>query len=334
MATPAGAADFIELSNQPIPFDQKESGQCTHKMVGEIVAGDAEKLAAMIDNLPGQDHDNLNFIICMDSTGGKLNEGLRIGALLNENYFGTYVPKGATCLSACAVAFMHGTIAAWEYLVTFRMLHPEATLGFHAPALGIEANADQMVPFALVQGAYQATMTTIADIVEGASKPVSNFSAPIIPLSLLSHMLGTGPDEFVYVDNLHKAFMWNITIFPKNLTPPKGFDLELGFYQMCENAGYKIDPGSYGKAVPGAFGQQDLRLATTHSYPWKVDIPRDHKLLSPFNIWNRQCSYKYRKDRDDFVLRRYVDGKMEREVWLPPVYLFAPSTTLATIAPK
>lgn len=327
------AAEFTELSNRPIPINEKESGTCTHKMEGEILAGDAAKLALVIQNLPGQDHDDLNFIMCMNSRGGRLSEGLEIGELLRGAYFGTYVPEGAECLSACAIAFMHGSVSAWEYVLTFRMLHPRGKLGFHAPSLSIAADSNQMVPYALVQGAYQATMDTVSKIVSGAATSVSDFASPIIPLSLLSEMLSVGSDDFVYVDNLHKAFMWDVTIFPKNLTTPPEFDLEVGLYQLCENSGYMIDPNSYDMNPPRALNSNYI-MNQQISYHWTVEMPNDHKLLSLENIWNRQCSYKYRSKEGDFEVRRYVDGKLEREVSMPPVYLFAPETKLTELAPK
>ena len=333
LALPAHSAEFTQLSDQPISFDDSYAGRCTHRMEGEIVAGDAGKLATMIANLPAQDHDDMNFILCMNSTGGRLEEGLKIGALLQDNFFGTHVPKGSICLSACAVAFMHGTIAAWEFFVNFRMLHPQALLGFHAPSLSISANADQMVPYALVDSAYQATMQTIADIVAGASKPVSEFASPIIPLSLLSTMLATEAEEFYYVETLHDAFRWDIDIFPQGLTAPQGFDIDVGLFQMCENAAYEITPDAFGEEIPRAITANDVEHGQV-GYGWRVDMPSDHKLLSLMNIFNRQCSYKYLPDRDYFVLNRYVDGKLEREVYLPSVYLFAPETLLADIAPQ
>lgn len=333
IATYVKAAEFTELSNQPIPFDQKESGKCTHKIEGEIQNGDAAKLSAMIDNLPGQDHDDLNFIICLNSNGGRLNQGIEIGRLLRDNYFGTYIPEGAECLSACAIAFMHGSVAAWEYVVTFRMLHPGGKLGFHAPSLGIIADSNQMVPYALVQSAYQATMDTVSKIVAGAAAPVSEFASPVIPMSLLSAMLAVGSDEFVYVDNLHKAFMWDITIFPKNLTSPPNFELDVGFHQLCENSGYMIDPNSYDMTPPPAVTPDIVQHMKT-SYHWDVDMPEGHKLLSLDNIWNRQCSYKYRSNQGDFELRRYVDGNLERELFMPPVYLFAPEVKISDVSPK
>lgn len=46
--------------------------------------------------------------ICLNSSGGALAEGVALAVLFNDNVFGTIVPRNASCLSACAIAFMGG----------------------------------------------------------------------------------------------------------------------------------------------------------------------------------------------------------------------------------
>ena len=55
------------------------SGKCTHRLTGEIQSGDAEIVKAALEAMPLQDHDDLNFQVCLDSPGGNLTEGFRIG---------------------------------------------------------------------------------------------------------------------------------------------------------------------------------------------------------------------------------------------------------------
>ncbi|NDK37048.1 hypothetical protein [Rhodovulum sulfidophilum] len=327
---PTHAAEFTQFSDQPLPFAERFSGTCTHRMDGPIDAGDADAFQAMIDALPDQFNDDMNFMICLNSEGGRIEEGLKIGRIIQDNFFGTYVDDGDTCLSACAIAFMHGTIGAWEYILTLRMMHPNATLGFHAPSLDVGGDPGAMVPFLLVQAAYQATLQTMSDIVESASQQVSEFSSPVVPMSLLTEMLEVGPDDFTYVDTLHKAFMWDITIFPKSLKAPPGFELDVGIYQLCENSSYKINPNSFSAEPPRSIDRSDVEDGNI-GYPWDVDLPTGYKLVSPNNIFNRQCGYAYFSEHDFFKLRRYVDGELEREVWMPPVYLFAPATRIRDI---
>jgi hypothetical protein len=326
VGNPVFSAEFETLSTQPIAWEKRFSGACTHRLTGEIAPGDAGKVAAEIASLPGQDHDDLNFIVCMNSPGGSLADGIAIGKLFKDNFFGTFVPQGAECLSACAVAFMHGTVGAYEYFLNHRMMHPSARVGFHAPSLPFEGDPNDLVPLSLVNAAYLAARKNIADIVAAASNPVSDFAAPVIPLQLLSGMLSTPENDFLYVDTLHQAFAWQIDIYPHNLKAPSGFHIEFGLYQLCENASYKIDGGNTlfsGRTITA----EEVKYNRV-TYPWNVDMPSDHTLLSLGNIFNRQCSYKYRTDIDGFELRRYVDGDLEQEVWLPSVYLLSPEVRL------
>ncbi|WP_434055040.1 MAG: hypothetical protein RDA78_09300 [Roseibium sp.] len=326
------SAEFIELSNVALHSDKLKSGQCTHIMRGEIVPGDSRKLSELIDRIPKQNHDELNFLFCLDSEGGNLREGLKIGALFRSNFFGTFVPENARCLSACAIAFMHGTIGEWEYIQTFRMLHPLGRLGFHAPSLGIELDGTQNVPFAFVEAAHSATLQDIADIVSGSAYPVSSFAYPIIPTSLIAQMLKTEPDQFFYIDDLHKSFLWGIYIYPHNLTAPDGFDLDLAYYQLCENISYILEPHSY-SAENYARTVTESLIESVKNH-WTTPLPQNHKLVEVTNTWNRECSYTYRKDVELFTVRRYEAGDFTDEVQVSPVFLFPPRTKIVQIAPK
>lgn len=83
---------------------------------GELVLEDGEKFARAVRSLPGA-------IIVLNSPGGNLFAGLRIGALAHQRGFATLVPEGATCASACAIAWVGGRK---------RFLAKHSLLGFHA----------------------------------------------------------------------------------------------------------------------------------------------------------------------------------------------------------
>jgi hypothetical protein len=61
--------------------------------------------------------------VAFKSDGGSLVAGIRIGTLIREKKFATVIPDGASCASACALAWLGGAR---------RFMGEGATIGFHA----------------------------------------------------------------------------------------------------------------------------------------------------------------------------------------------------------
>ena len=61
--------------------------------------------------------------VAFQSDGGSLVAGIRMGALIREKKFATVVPDGASCASACALAWLGGTR---------RFMGQGSSVGFHA----------------------------------------------------------------------------------------------------------------------------------------------------------------------------------------------------------
>ena len=61
-------------------------------------------------------------VVHLNSTGGRILEAERIGALIKGRNLSTYVP--AQCLSACTIIFLSGHE---------RFIGPSGRLGFHQP---------------------------------------------------------------------------------------------------------------------------------------------------------------------------------------------------------
>jgi hypothetical protein len=83
---------------------------------GEINQGDALRFAAAIT--AAKPIDEIMFY----SPGGSLEEGMKIGVLIRKGGFGTRVPAGARCISACNFAFIGGVS---------RMIDSDATFEVH-----------------------------------------------------------------------------------------------------------------------------------------------------------------------------------------------------------
>ena len=83
---------------------------------GDLALEDGEKFAATVRPLQGA-------VILLNSPGGSLMAGLRIGEIVRSRNFSTVVLDDDLCASACAIAWLGGRR---------RYLAPKARLGFHA----------------------------------------------------------------------------------------------------------------------------------------------------------------------------------------------------------
>ncbi len=323
------AAEIETLSTTPLSQEGIWTGTCTHRLSGEIFPGDAKRLEEELAKLPGQDHDDLNFILCLDSTGGNLTEGLQIGSIIFKNFFGTYVEENRTCLSACAVAFMHGRVGFWEYDANHRMMHPTAVVGFHAPRLEIMTGDAEMVPVPLIDAAYQSAIANIAALTRNAAQSGFVPKIPVIPLTLLSGMLATPADSFLYVDILHKAFMWDIAILPDAIGIEIKPKTDVAQYQLCENATYEIDQSHSLDYVPTAITEQDAAYHQKVGQYTKPDLKPGHTLLVFDGPEERQCSFRYiAEPMPSFEVVRYIEGNSQGTAYVPFVYMLPPATPL------
>ena len=329
----ANAATIKTISNQPVPPPAIWEVPCTHSLTGEIVEGDAARLQAELDLLPGQDHDDKNFVLCISGPGGNLAEGLKIGEIVRDNLLATYVPPHASCLSACAIAFMHGRVGFWETLMNLRVIHPTATLGFHAPRLNLPP-IKGAVPSPMVDAAYNSAIDTIAALSKAASSTVNDSRIALIPLSLLEAMLSTPPDEFHYVDTLHKAFLWDIEIHPAGLVQPAGFDPELAEYDLCLNADYETQAQSGGRDGYPDLSAKDVAMFKIYNYPRPEDLPADFTFITIEGMFTIGCGLKFDEQNGFLIVRQYTDGVFETQVGLPPTYLFSPATPIRALWPN
>jgi hypothetical protein len=328
----ANAATIETLSTQPVPPPQIWTVPCTHTLTGEIVEGDAARLQAELDLLPAQDHDEKNFVLCISGPGGNLAEGLRIGEVIQANFLATYVPPNASCLSACAIAFMHGRVGFWETLMNLRVIHPTATLGFHAPRLNLP-QIKGAVPGPMVDAAYNSAIETIAALSKAASSTVYDSRIALIPLSLLEAMLSTPPDEFHYVDTLHKAFLWDIEIHPAGLVQPAGFDPEVAEYELCLNADYETQTQSGGRQGYPDISANDVAMFKNYNYGRPEDLPAEYSYITIEGLFTIGCGLKFDTQNGFLTVRQYTDGVFQTQVGLPPIYLFSPKTRIRDLWP-
>lgn len=110
LVTSANAADIAAKPDA----DDPSIGIVT--VIGQINEGDSDQFSSVIQGYS-------KAIVVFDSPGGNLFAGLQIGQVIRTHEFATGVPDGASCASACALAWLGGTR---------RYLQGSGEVGFHA----------------------------------------------------------------------------------------------------------------------------------------------------------------------------------------------------------
>jgi hypothetical protein len=108
-----GAAAAAEIDVQ-----QLGNGSVLIVVEGDFEQGDIETFRKKVASL-----STAKAAVAFRSDGGSLVAGIRIGTLIREKKFATVIPDGASCASACALAWLGGTR---------RFMGQGASVGFHA----------------------------------------------------------------------------------------------------------------------------------------------------------------------------------------------------------
>lgn len=159
----SGAAEVSVANGNPTNYDDSfDEHGCQVVVSGEIVAGDLERLSAILEtginaDASGGEVPGVGARLCLRSNGGSLSEAIKMAKLVKEKHAATVVPPHSSCESACAIVFMAGN----TNFIPDRSIYPSSRLGFHAPKLllsGAEYKADE------VSAAYDLAIKTIAEV--------------------------------------------------------------------------------------------------------------------------------------------------------------------------
>ncbi len=119
---------FLTSSSSALNFYEHENNSKTLNAImatGNVKYDDVEKLDRYLSKLPHKKHT----AIYLDSPGGNLAGGIRLGRYFKQNKIKTVIQGYKTCASACALAFLGGTDYngnKWMSSTT------TSRLGFHA----------------------------------------------------------------------------------------------------------------------------------------------------------------------------------------------------------
>lgn len=117
-----------------------ENGSTLIVIEGRFDLSDVETFRTKIEPLPAA-----KATIAFRSKGGRLLAGIRIGTLIRAKKFTTVVPDGASCASACALAWLGGAR---------RFMGHDSSIGFHAAFIFKSDVPTESGPGNAILGAY------------------------------------------------------------------------------------------------------------------------------------------------------------------------------------
>jgi hypothetical protein len=197
---------------------------CDFHLRGAIEVGDATKL----DVIPGS-YDGL--VLCLDSPGGSLTEGAVMFSHIWDSNIKTRVLAGESCVSACSLAFLGGSIETGTALIRFqqRRLDAGGKLGFHAPSLALPDGSSY--PSKDVKKAFEIALQSAETFF--AIKLTERHGVNAMTDFLYHRILGTRPESMFYIETIGDAVMANIT--PGHVTLPSAIDRDQVTH-LCDNA--------------------------------------------------------------------------------------------------
>jgi hypothetical protein len=144
---------------------------CAIELVGEILVGDLERLAAVADAagltgeiLSGEPKNSADAALCLNSPGGSYLEGRDMAHFVHKHGIATRILGKSECYSSCAFLFMAGHSLGAEADGPRRILTIGGKLGFHAPYF----NLDPAATFTGDEASKLATLSLqlIADFIQ------------------------------------------------------------------------------------------------------------------------------------------------------------------------
>lgn len=234
------------------------SGVITETTFERVVAEGNALLASMDDAYArsSQAIDGLwPPVVCLDSPGGSYIHGIALARYVNGQ-FATRIPREADCFSSCALVFMAGTMVHPDEVMSQRwyeeerdsprpdrVLHPSATLGFHAPYLPEDGLPETLTPAQAVQ-----------DVQFASSFLLSEAQNMTFPAPLIGEMLRRGPDEYFELTRVGHLNAWEVGLsvdFRPDLSD-----------QLLRNACYLVwNNHSYSEGGFGRLREHDTGLA-------------------------------------------------------------------------
>ncbi len=206
-------------------------GECAIKISGPISSGDLDQFSAFKEDDQSWADTALGVdpVLCLDSVGGSLPEGMAIAQFVYDSKMRTRVESGDVCYSVCAFIFMMGSVN-WMPATEIRLIEAGAGLAFHRPdiVLGPVGHTDIEL-----QQAFQVGVESVWSLMRLATQPVYRRNYPAIKGDLLESAIATPASALLHVNLVEQVFSWGIEL--------KGLDMgapgtRAQMQMACENA--------------------------------------------------------------------------------------------------
>ena len=356
MAAPAQSADitmepFPDAPSWRFPFllnDGSDLPAQKVRLTGEIVPGDAEKLRAVVTKglqdislANGRDYapvpgDNL-VVVSFDSPGGDFRTGIEIGKVIRELSMPTLVENDASCLSACAVAFMSGYLLQVESdPERLRVVEAGGRLGFHRPFFvdieGFDLSSFEGLAQSEIDEVMSYEYATFYDLANELIQEMLAVDARAWSNELLLQMLlakqdQSGENTFVYLDKVGQAIAWGIQVTGVAVPQTQDrFDHNLELWNLCINSAFQdmetIDWQDVDDFEDASVARQSIVAESTTEWNFTYDV----------EIWGltgEGCKVTYSKD-GTFVSSREVSVDLLNGRGL--IHLYKATTPITDIA--
>jgi hypothetical protein len=226
-------------------------------VVGELLPKDGEEFERLAS---GQS----KALVFFDSRGGSLVSGLRIGETINHKGFLTAVPDGATCASACAIAWLGGAK---------RFLGHHSLLGFHEAYSEQGGHIDVAGQGNAIVGAYLAHLG--------------------LSYAAIAAVTAAKPDEMNWldVDTANRLGIATAALPPSRdfnspyiLAEPAPRIDTSSFVLRTHRVGATLDSSLYVAGI-GAGVPSDIMVAMIRLFSYRIDFSRDLHPGDSFEVY-------------------------------------------------
>lgn len=226
----AQAAEIEILQEKKLPYAEIAKGECTIRLTGVIEPGDAEKLEKVVqsrfDSKTSPTHGDS---LCLDGPGGSLDAAVTMAMRLRASSVSAIVPPNASCLSACAVVFMGGSSRQNRIAKNARFMFATSRVGFHAPSLEVQNGSYDKET---VAKAFDVAVSALGRIAIQLSRPEWAETTVKFPYSLLGAMLDYRGQNFLMIELVEHAGVWDIEVIGLRSAKPT----ERSLKNLCDNA--------------------------------------------------------------------------------------------------
>ena len=185
--------------------------ECRVDIDGPIELGDFERLIALRDHLVISDGESTSgSVVCLNSPGGNLVEGLKMARFFLEEGVGTRIRSGRECQSVCAIMFMMGNARGSEVSFLNRRMHANSTLGFHRHYLSI--GEARLFTSGDIEAVYDIGIDSIYDLMLLANNPTPWYDSRMIEPDLMELMTRTPGTMMYEIRTVEQAIRWQIKI--------------------------------------------------------------------------------------------------------------------------